>query len=712
MKKSIAVFGLYCLITVVYTYPLIFKLGSAIYGYAGDNLGTTHYLWWWKYTFLNHLDLRNSFWEQAPFGFKIDSETGTVFYYWPLKLLTLVFNELGAYNLMLFLSFPLAALAVYFFTKDFQKIFISSQKISGLAVELVSFWAGFVFSFSPYHFWKAYNHLDLALIWPFPLALLYFLRVLKDPSAALKFRAVIPVAILTAVTILTNFYYGFFLLLTIFLLAIFYYLVFRSSLKKTLSTTFFSCLLTLVFVAPFIAPTVYDAYVTKGKDQSAARVANYNRPLLDLISLSARPWDYVIPSQDNPIFGRHSTRFYQWIVTKGRDFKVVSGPVHERTIFLGFVSIFLLVFNSYLLIFNSDFRRESGRVSVLLWLVILSLFIISLPPYVFVKGRYTLYLPSYLLFKLIPVFRTYSRLGIFVFSFVILLASTVLGFLSRKFSKRKLVTFYLLLISLSAAEFANVPPSKVIDLKEPSALNYLGQKREAFNFVVYPKEFNVAELLVFQPQFQKGFLNFHSQSPYYQLWDFLADFRNPKAYSLLSALGIKYAVFQKKLIFASPNPVDDLWYTRALNSPLGTLPPGLTLEKDYEDSSVYKVTAEPVGFVVATQNRVDSFPRTPLGIKGETFRIYFANLDKKKDLSLNLELTSRFLKSSVKLNLNGESLTWRIQNRRDGQISISIQTSQEESFLDVFLAGSKDWTIDSLGTTSGLTQTPESAIIK
>lgn len=716
MRRSFVVVGLYSLITFVYTYPLIFKLGGSIYGFAGDNLGAMHYLWWWKYTFLNHLDLRNSFLEQAPFGFKIDSETGSVLYYWPLKILTLIFNEVVSYNLILWLSFPLAALAMYFLTKRFLKIFTAGQRESRLSVELISFWAGLVFSFSPYHFWKSYNHLDLALIWTFPLAVLFLLQSLENPSSVfLKNKKIFLSALFMAITILSNFYSGFFLLLCALLLTIFYGLVEKGRVKNILLILFLNFLVTFLLVIPFIGPTVYDAYIKKGVGQSAARVANYNRPLLDVVSLSARPWDYVIPSQDNPLFGSFSKRFYQWVVTQGRDFKVVSGPVHERTIFLGFVSIFLLLFNAILLIRSADFRRQYGRISIILWLVFVSLFLLSMPPYIFVKGRFTVYLPSFLLFKVLPVFRTYSRLGIFVLLFAILLSSTVLSYLGRNYSKKRLVTLFLLLVALSSLEFANIPPSKVTELRQPRALEYLGSKKEDLNFVVYPKEFNVAELLVFQPKFQKGFLNFHSQSEYYKLWDFLADFRNPKTYALLSSLGIKYVVFQKKLIFNVPNPVDDLWYTRALNSSLGTLPPGLDLEKDYEDSSVYKVTAEPVGFIVAAKNRVDAFSKDPFTVGGSRLRVYFANLDSESSASLNLNLTIANIGNNTNLEASGENISWRIVDRRDEDVSLFIVLEKEEGFLDISIPNAKSVEIKSLGANGlsrgPLTQDSKSAII-
>ena len=681
MKKIFLIFLIYLFLAVIYTYPLIFKLNKSIYGYAGDNLGAIRYLWWWKYTFLNHLDLKNSFLEQAPFGFQIDSETGSAFYYWPLKALTLVFNERVAYNLVLLLSFPAASLSMYLLTKSL----VTNSR--------VAFWAGFVFGFSPYHFWKAYNHLDLSLLWTFPLAILFWWRYLTFKVGR---KDVVLAGLFTVATILTNFYYGFFLLISITLLTLFSWFVQKISFRKIISSYLLFSSVVFLLSMPFLAPTVYDAYVTKGAGQSAARVANYQRPLLDVVSLSARPWDYLLPSQDNPLLGRFIPDIYSWIRTLGGDFKVISGPVHERTIFLGFTSIILLLLNSYLLILppkrdpavavvNSDFRCQYGRVSIIFWLMVVMLFLISMPPYIFIKGRYTFYLPSYFLHLLIPVFRTYSRLGIFVLLFVVLNASLVLDFIFKKINGQKLTSSplaklgFLLLISFSALEFANVPPSKVIDLKMPQALEYLSQKNEGFNFVVYPKEFNVAELLVFQPEFKKGFLNFHSQSEYSGLWPLFDDFHNPKSYSILASLGIRYAVFQKKLAFPEPNPVDDLWYTRALNSEVGTLPPGLSLEKDFGDSAVYAVTAKPSGLVVFTKSKVESFPSTSFQANKGELRIYLANLTGGSQI-FDLRILDQIGGEVIFNRVSSENLKTEIINNL-----IRAQFDKDRGFIDISL---------------------------
>lgn len=640
MKKILFVLLLYLIIAVIYTYPLAFKLGSSLYGYAGDNLGAIHYFWWWKYATLQNLDVRDSFLEQAPFGYRIDSEPGSVFYYWPLKILTFVSDATSAYNFLLLLSFPLSALAFYLLAK-----WATSNQI-------ISFWAGFAYSFSPYHFWKAYNHLDLSFLWGPPLALLFLLKLIQDLRQGRRFwQNAIFTALTTAATILTNLYYGYFLLLTIGLVFFFSFIFFRLSFRKFIISGLAIVILSFSVSFPFLFASVKNALLENGMGESLARQVSYQRPVLDLVSLSARPWDYLIPSQDNPWLGNIAKKFYAWIVTKGADFKVISGPVHERTIFLGFVSLAGLLLAIFLLSRSKEFRKNHGRSTAILILSSLSLFIISMPPYIFLKGV-TFYLPGYFLYQIVPTFRTYSRLGIFVLMLVVLISSAAFSYLFRNLSRKKLTVYGLILIALSAFEFANIPPSKVEALKLPQGLDYISKQTGDFNFVVYPKEFNVADLLVFQPQFKKGFLNFHSQSPYYKLWEDLGDFRNPKAIQLLSALGIEYAVFQKELVFPIPNPVDDLWYTRALREDLGTLNAWLKPVADFKDSAVFQVKAPAVGLVVVNERRVDTFPKGSwLWERGES-KIYFRNVGEKK-VKVNAFLSKGQGSNVAKIKYNG-----------------------------------------------------------
>lgn len=645
------VFIFYLSITLIFTFPLVFHLSDSTYGYSGDNLGSIHYFWWWKESFLKGRDVRDSYLEEAPFGVTIDQEPGTVFFYWPVKFLTLLLDDVTAYNLVLLLSFPTAALAMYTLVRFVLRQFNGGQ--SDRIVTVLAFLSGFIFSFSPYHFWKAYNHLDLSLIWPLPLfflALLYLEKSSVIGQVKTLWRAVWFLSLVWAATILTNFYYGYFLLLLLltylfaktfstFVLERKFYLT-----RRLLWSIFLSALLTFLLVLPAMYSTLINQQSRGG--QSFLRRDSYERPLMNLVSLSSRPWDFLLPSTDHPFWGSFSKNVIRWIQEKGRDFKTVSGPAHERNIYLGLINLVLFVLSFVLLIKSGDFRRRFGRLVLSLQISAAFLTLVSSPPYIFLGGR-TIYLPAFFLYQVFPMFRTYLRLGVLVLMLVTVISCLVLYYLwPRPLNRRRSLVFWGFLIFLSGFDFLNFPPSKSIDLKTPPSYQWLTQREGQFSVIEYPQDFNVSEALFFQRMHRKGVLNFHSTSPYFGFWEILADYRVPRVARILDALGVRYALFHKALIFTQENPVDDLWYRRAFRE----LPyyqggfSGFKLAADFPETAVFEIErpSNPAALAVLTSDwdevKAVSFPHTAWVWSGRESDLYLINLVDGARFLISLDL--------------------------------------------------------------------------
>lgn len=657
------VFSIYTLLALVYTYPLVFHLSDKTYGYSGDNLGSIHYFWWWKESVLYNRDVRDSFLEEAPFGVTIDREPGTIFFYLPVKALSLISDPVVAYNLVLILGFPLAALSMYLLVQYL------------VANPLISFLAGFIFSFSPFHFWKAYNHLDLALIWTLPLFLLSFFyseKVLERGRAKEIIKASFLIALAFSATVLTNFYYGYFLFLLLGAFLLFNFL--RALLKKRfyfdrrrIFSLFLIALLTFLFTAPPTVHVFLDAIRPSLSSQSFLRKDSYDRPLLNLVSLSARPWDYFLPSSDHPLFGKITDQIYQWLRNHGKDFKTISAPAHERTIYLGIINIFLFFSGAFLLRRSCSFRQKYGKLVITLIAAIFLLSLISLPPYIFLKG-YTIYLPSFFLYKVFPMFRTYSRLGIIILMLITVVSSLVLSHLAQLFSRRRnlRLTAYGLLLVLALFDFLNIPPLKVIDLKTPPSYLWLSKQPGSFSLIEYPEDFNVAESLFFQRVHQKGVLNFHSQSPYFGLWEAFANFQLPRTSRVLEALGVRFALFHKTLLFPEKNPVDDLWYKRAFEKvPDYRNLPGFNLAQDFPETAILKVeqSENPASLVIISGNvsgtKTDSFPKNDWLWDGKWNNLYLVNLVPDKEVAVTIKFSgiSEDLKGIGSVRFNGDPVT-------------------------------------------------------
>lgn len=664
LKSFSLLFVVYCLLAIFLTWPMVTKISSSTYGYSGDNFGAIRYFWWWKRTKFSGLPVRDSFLEEVPFGVAVDREPGTIFYYLPVKIFTLFTNEVFAYNLVLLLSFPLAAVSMYILAFSITKSRWASL-ISGL-----------IFSFSPYHLWKAYNHLDLALIWPMPL---YVWALIKLEKGTVTTQALVAGFFLAA-NILTNFYYGYFMLLftaAYVLVRVFQVWLVEKRLYFTRRVFTFYFLLFVsasAVVLPFTYHVLADARRPLMSLQSQLRKESYQRPLSNLISLSARPWDYLIPSQDHPIFGKFVPRLYDWIKTRSGDFKTISAPPHERTIYLGWIPILLTILTSYFLLGDHRFRGKYSSLVITILGIAGIMVLISLPPFIFFRG-YTVYLPSFFLHKIFPMFRTYARLGVVVLLCTALLAGVSSAWLLCKFklSQRSPRSWVLLVffIGLVLFEFLNIPPSKIVDFgKTPPEYEWLAKQSGNFSILEWPESFNLADALLFQRVHKKGLANWHSQSPYYGLWDSLGDLYNLQVTDKIAALGVKYVVVHKRLIFDQPNPVDDLWYTRAVKDPerYKSIPSNMKLAADFDGATIFEVAHPNPAKMVTIIKRVGvggPFEVQVLGGKDWSWerdgnRLYLMNLVERnnpKNLRVRVSFeVPRNLGSLLEVSFNGRAI--------------------------------------------------------
>jgi len=669
IKFLVLIALIYTAITIAFTWPLVLKPSTSIYGYSGDSFGAIHYVWWWKYALKNNLPFYDSVMEEAPFGVQFDQESGAIAYFLPIKALTYITNPVFAYNFLLFISFPLAGLTMFLLAYEVTKS------------RAASFWAGLVFTFSPYHFWKSYNHLDLSTIFTLPLFVLALLKLdesLKD-EFVLRFKPLYKNKILLwmaisggllALTGWINLYYAYFLGL---FTALFFLVkeipnLIKPRLRKTfLRTILYGSVITvaIILLIPFNLSIIKDSF-SPSRQTSPTRQETYDRPLLNLVSLSARPWDYFIPSPDHPIFGKYNESFYKWIHAQSSNPIWFGAEPHERTVFFGYTTTTLLLFTMTLL-----FRKKIPSVNQIslirhIGLVALGLAFVSLPPYIYFKGV-EVPLATTFLHKILPMFRTYARLGIFVQLCAILIATVCLSFLIKKTSYKKRFITIFLFCAFSLFEFLNIPPLRVTDFSTlPPEYRWLKEQAKETIVIHYPKSFSVADELLMQTFHEHAFTNFHVQSYYYDLWNSIEYFDiDYRAAEKLAALGIDYAFIHKKLLFDKPNLIDSLWYTRALPEKSSFDPqklmPGFKLEKDFEKTTILKIDVPgPPIMAVFTKKASGLTQDWPTGRslafgKREN-RIYLENLVEKAN-PRELKILLKFDGIGIdKMTFNGEAL--------------------------------------------------------
>lgn len=564
---------------------------TSIYGYPGDNFGTIWRMRWYKDSRkLGITDFSYNPNLAAPFGTYFVEEGTPVLYFEPLKLMTFLTNEVFAYNFILFLSFVLTPffmfLLLHYLTKNVFASFIGSL----------------IFNLAPYHFWHSFNHLDLAEIQWIPLYVLALLNLEKKRNIWSAFLA----AAAYLLVIYTSFYYGYFMFLfTIVFLAFkisFDILTqkkawfnFQKIKKHLISYSIFGL---IVFI--FMLPT-FKAIIYADVSPEMSSLASAKKTVDELTAMSARPWDYLVPSVNHPVFGKYSLQFYDWIRTQLSDFKGLSTFVQERTLYLGAINL-ILAFLGILIWLRRWLHHQSKTFFPLIFfLMAIVLALTSGPPYVGIRAH-TIYLPSYYLFNLssfLQGFRVYARLGV-----VVLLCTTIISSLGIKYIfeilagklegfRRKTIilsTVYCLLSTLILFDFLNVPPFNVTDVSTiPQCYQWLAEQPNDFIFVENPDLYAYTDALLFQRIHQKKLFNMMGGRLHDAVWPLVNDLDNPEDIDHLKAFGVKYIFLHTKNIFP-PDELDHIRYMRiakALDPKI--VPENLEVVQQCSEGLIYKI---------------------------------------------------------------------------------------------------------------------------
>ncbi len=558
-QKALLIFLFYTLLAVIFTYPLIFKMNTSVYGYPGDNFSTIWHRWWDQYAREHGLNPRYTPFLNAPFGMDLGVALDTaVLYVVPFAVLTSVFNEVAAYNLIIFASFPLAAFTMYLLVK-----YLTKNRWAAIL-------SGLIFSFSPYHFWKAYNHADLASIQWLPLYVLSLIKLFEKRNYRWAF---LTAASFTLVT-LTSFYYGYFMVLFTIGLIVVYFV--SSHLNWRMLKLL---LLTGVLAGLFILPFTYKLFLVSlsppGEYQAERQAGRFVTTVDSLLALSSRPWDFFIPSEHHPLFGKYVSTFCPWLAERSGGFETqCTHYPQERNIYLGWVGLGLSFFAL------KNFCRNRKWILIFATLAVLMVWV-SFPAFINIKGH-RLYFPSFFLHRFAPMFRTYVRLGVVVLLCVAVLASFGLKFLLEKIKDKRLLPIaYCLLPLLVLFDFTNIPPFRYTEFAQtPPVYQWLAEQPGDFIIAEYPQPYSEAEAWFFQRIHQKKLVTVTEE---------LADLYQPETVEKLGDLGVKYIIAHTDNVFPS-DPYNTNRRFQVMSPPETAW--GLRAVKPFPKAIVYEIEAD------------------------------------------------------------------------------------------------------------------------
>lgn len=526
------------MLTAIFTYPLIFTIKSNIAGaYTSDEpFAWLAYFWWLKYAFKHHLaDMYYSV-IAVPFGIDISKQILYPLWGFFSKWLTILTDNTVSFNIQVLSSFILSGITMFYLT-----FYLTKERLSSL-------FAGIVYAFCPYHFARVWQHISLAQIQWMPLYILSLIKLRELPNFKNMFLCILSMFLIISF----EFHYAYFMYIATGLFLLYCFILskkFDAGYTKLLKLAFLVMIISLVFTLPTSAFLgVKKVFFKKKSIQSSAW--SVVRPFDDLFAQSARPLSYFLPSTAHPVFGKLTESFVGT--------SLYGESLTEHTLYLGWVPLVLafVAVRKWKRSRNKGQSPKSGDspckdnfyIGFFVFLAIAAWFF-SQPPW-WQIGPIKIYMPSFFMYKILPMFRAYCRFGIVVMLAVAALAGFGLKFILERFKTQKAkVAISALFCGLVLFEFWNWPPYKVIDVSRVPAVYYwLKEQPKDIVIAEYPLDIiGPNEMYKFyQTKHEKKIINGTIPgTDAHKFAQTIIKLSDPKTAVALKRLGVKYVLVHK-----------------------------------------------------------------------------------------------------------------------------------------------------------------------
>ena len=525
-------FAYFVLLTIVMTYPLVFRMKEVIGGGGGDG---TYFIWLvrWYQKALFELKISPFFnpYLNYPQGWNLASTDITP----AMVALALpggmLFGPTWGYNFAMYMSFVLSGWGMYLWIKDLTK-----DDLAGLV-------AGTIFAFIPFHMAHVIiGHLSLAGTQWFPFYFWGLYDLLKQEKFAWKpvLMAVISIGLIG----MTSPYYVYMTILitVIFLLG---FIIFKGY-KRLRNIEFWKSILVFSLLSALVVGLAMLPYLNFNEQSGLA-----SHSVEYVSEYSASPTDYVIPSIHQFLWGK-------WI-----DDHFSPEYWQESTLYIGLVtfalSIFawvkrrellhsellsittLVAFCAFVLSMGID-PHWLGRKIVSLPLVLQSIFHHTQMP--------EIYLPAYYLFRYFPFFskmRVMMRFGLFTLIPFSLMAGLGAHMMLKKHPQNVRRWIAAGLLMLVFIDFYPGPLKGFASVVARPVDYWLGTQPNTGAVVQFPfnqesDQSQVYDTLVSQKPFIGGFFNANQPEQYIRIQTVMDDFPSLESATLIGQLDVAYVV--------------------------------------------------------------------------------------------------------------------------------------------------------------------------
>lgn len=484
--------GVFFALFSVFTFPLVLNLNRMIPGFfsTDEPFSTLWDSWRIKYSFAHGLDMKSTNFVAFPSGVVL-YDTGfmppIIWLKW-LQLLSILFSPVVSYNLQIVSNSLLTFIFMFVLGR-----YLFNNNYS-------SFFAAIIFSFSPAVTIRTWQHIGLTYTQWLVLCLVgLFMLHRKINVFNLIFMCI-------AFILVSSFDWPFLLMSAIaVLLFIFCQVSYRDKKSgflpdyygvKFAVAVLFAWFLSLAVLFRQFYPLIKHIFLKSSSFMATHNLPSawnsYRRPFEDLFVQSARPLSYFLPAAAHPIFGKFTQQFL--------GSSLYGTSFTEHTLYLGWVPL-ILAFVAFRKWRRDNKKRlqcqhetntdNSGQNFHIRFFVLLAVvtWLFSQPPW-WQIGAVKIYMPSFFMYKILPMFRAYCRFGIMLMLAVAVLAGFGLDFILGSFKKeRAKIALAVLACGLVLFEFWNYPPFKVIDISRVPAVYYwLKANQEEFAVAEYPMD--------------------------------------------------------------------------------------------------------------------------------------------------------------------------------------------------------------------------------
>jgi len=539
-KHSTLIFMLF-IVLVVMTFPLIFNLFNCIPAFfsTDESLTVLWDAWRIKYAFQHHLSFTHTDFIAYPFGHDVYS-AGYVSYVWLLVLYTLsiVTQPALTYNFLVLGNLLLCSLAIYFLGW-----YLVKNKKS-------AFFSALIFTFCPYQFARMWQHIGLTFNEWIPLCLLTIIALKDKPNRKNWIFFILSLFLLFSFDFILMFLTG--MVLSAFMLYVLFFdfkekLLFKKRFPPKDLAFFKKAVFAGLCVGVLLSPQFYPVIKSRlsvTKNTIASAFSSQRRPFDDLFTQSARPLSYFLPAAVHPVFGKITDRFV------GSDLYGVSYT--EHSLYLGWTPLILAFFavrrwRRLIKTRNEghEERQEKFYIGFFVFLAIAA-WLFSQPPW-WQIGPLKIYMPSFFMYKILPMYRAYCRFGIVVMFAVAVLAGFGLKFFLERFKtdKKKLIVSGVL-CCLVLFEFWNWPPFKVMDVsKTPAVYSWLKVQPGNFTIAEYPLDYKAPNdfYKFYQTIHEKKIINSTSPGTYpNKVANTMVKLSSLRTAGILRWMGVKYVL--------------------------------------------------------------------------------------------------------------------------------------------------------------------------